>query len=80
MEARIQKGDIVRVDYVDMYGFCGRDRHPNRNDINVTGEVVRVERFDEDEYTVLTVLTFESEPRFLDLIDYEVSAFRALTT
>lgn len=72
------KGDIVQVTSVDMYGFCGRDYHPRPKDVGVTAEVVKAETYVEPSedgpyvITILKCLTFEKEPRFLELVDFEV--------
>lgn len=33
-------GALVRVDYVDMYGFWGREHHPHRDDVGRIGRVL----------------------------------------
>lgn len=76
------KGDLVIITSVDLNGFTGRNYHPSEEDVGLTCEVVRVEVFDDEEpflephdcdYTCITVLTYGDTPRFLELIDHEVS-------
>lgn len=76
------KGEIVLVQGVDPHGFLGRENHPEEYDIGLTGEVVRSVRVDgrvcqdddpETWFEMVTILTFEETPRFLDMMDFEIS-------
>lgn len=70
------KGDYVWITNVDMYGYQGRDHHPEKYDEGSLVEVVRVEKYEanteEDPYLVLTCCTFGQDARLIELIDHEV--------
>jgi hypothetical protein len=75
----ISQGDTVWMTSLDEYGFCGREYHPERADLGLTAEVISVhthEDINEDgdcSYTVLKCLTHGNEPKFLELMDFEVT-------
>jgi hypothetical protein len=83
MQTEFNKGEIVLITDVDMYGFLGREYHPHESDVGLTAEVVKAERVTDEflanaeadtliTYEVIKVLTFEPNPRFLDMIDFEI--------
>ena len=82
----IVKGDTVWMTSIDEYGMLGREYHPCHEDLGICGEVLRVETFTDEvyegceeaekefvTYSVVTVLTYERDPKFLELMDYEVT-------
>lgn len=76
MEHTFKKNDLVIIKMVDYWGFNGREneRHPKPRDVGTVGQVVRVEDVFGENYTCVTILTYEKEPRFLDMMDSMISA------
>ena len=72
-------GQIVEVTSVDMYGFMGRELHPDITDIGVLARVMVVEVEDELDEVPIVCYTCEvvdpGPPRVLELMDFEVSPY-----
>jgi len=67
----------VKIGTVDMYGFCGRDKHPVETDSNRVGELVGFEKTEtpgEDEELNMTGFLTVRFPdgREVELVEYEV--------
>lgn len=66
------------VSGVDMYGFCGRDLHPERSDVGKVGipiEIIENAVYDNDpsmNYIVFRVQM--NDGRLLDLLDFEMKS------
>jgi hypothetical protein len=77
-------GDTVRVAVVDMYGFNGRDLHPQPSDVGAVGRVIDVEvcgddeeEFDENEgFVCYTVALGVNDIRVLEMIQFELEAVK----
>jgi hypothetical protein len=70
-------GDLVRLTYVDHFGFLGRDFHPRDADLGLVGEVIgikvyRDEEDPEDLGVACLTCALVGGSRVLELIDYEV--------
>ena len=69
-------GDLRAViDTVDLYGFLGRENHPDISDIGTLVEILEVlEEGKDGEYAVYSCQTLlEDSPRVLELTDSELS-------
>lgn len=66
------EGDWAVIDNVDLYGFLGRENHPELSDIGTVVEILEVLE-ESDDYVVYSCLTlFEDSPRALELTDSEI--------
>lgn len=75
----------VTIGTVDMYGLCGRDLHPEKDDSGRTAKLVKSEIIDlaegvdvqpgeEDDFPKMTFLTVKFEDgRQVELAEYEVA-------
>ncbi len=75
-------GTRITVKCVDMFGYCGRDNHPERSDRFRTGTIINRETFpDQDEdgaprMAVLYGVVLDTAGEFndvRDLMDFEVA-------
>ena len=74
-------GQRVRIKKVDMYGFTGRDDHPQKSDIGRTGKVTGIAQdsrdldigLEDDEHYIVYDVTMDEDDH-LELMDFELEA------
>lgn len=72
----LRYGTQVRLNVVDLYGFCGRDNHPDLEDVGFIGIVVGnfVERYDAAGAVLEVRANALGGTELVDDEDYELAA------
>lgn len=85
MQPNITKGSTLWLTNIDDKSAAAnivRQHHPSRNDVGLTGEVIRIEKHRDDDccfepgdldYVMFTVMTHGNSPKVLELMDHEVT-------